>query len=413
LNIWIVTVGEPIPADGENVRLHRSGIMSSMLSAAGHQVHWFNSRFDHFKKENRAISGSFELGDRYTLHLLEGRSYKRNVSVSRMINHVQIATDFEKKITGMTKPDVILCSFPTIELSYSCVKFGKENKTPVLIDVRDLWPDIFVDILPSFLEWAGKLVLFNLYRQTKYALKHAEAITAVSEKYLDWGLQYANRKKHQNDKVFPLAYPMLESEWVASKEAVDTCEGLGVNPDYPIALFIGTFGRTYDLTPAILGIKLINKNSDIPVQLVLCGDGDFGEKWKSLAEADPNIIFTGWVEKPALEYMMSVSNIGLAAYVRDAPQGVPNKVIEYLARGLPILSSLKGETESLLSAENCGLTYDPSDPSQFASAVLEILNDKISDDMSKNAKKLYLKKYAAETVYLEYINLLEHYATLK
>ena len=407
MNIWIVTVGEPIPADGKNVRLHRSGIMSRMASAMGHEVHWFNSRFDHFAKENRSTGGNFELGKDYTLHLLEGVSYRKNISFNRILNHVQIAKDFDRKISSMTAPDVILCSFPTIELSESCVRFGKKNNVPVFVDVRDLWPDIFVDILPAPLKWIGRTILFSLYKSTRYALTNADAITAVSDKYLQWGLNYAKRKAEHLDTVFPLAYPMLEAEWQADPESEARCKGLGIKPSGKIALFIGTFGRTYDLTSAIEGVKAVNASTSTPVQLILCGEGDFGSKWRQLADNDANIIFTGWVEKPDLEYLMSIANTGVAAYAQGAPQGVPNKIIEYLARGLPILSSLQGETEELISTEHCGLSYSATSSQAFSDALLNILEEDVYQQMSSNASKLYSRKYAAESVYREFITLLE------
>lgn len=40
--------------------------------------------------------------------------------------------------------------------------------------------------------------------------------------------------------------------------------------------------------------------------------------------------------------------MGLAAYARGAPQGVPNKVIEYMAAGLAVVTSLSGETREII-----------------------------------------------------------------
>ena len=50
LNIWQLTVGEPIPHDGENIRLHRAGLMSEWLAERGHQVTFINSSFFHQKR---------------------------------------------------------------------------------------------------------------------------------------------------------------------------------------------------------------------------------------------------------------------------------------------------------------------------------------------------------------------------
>ena len=47
-------------------------------------------------------------------------------------------------------PDLILSSIPTSELSLEATKLGKKNNIPVILDIRDLWPDVFLDVLPNF-----------------------------------------------------------------------------------------------------------------------------------------------------------------------------------------------------------------------------------------------------------------------
>ena len=41
------------------------------------------------------------------------------------------------------KPDIIVVSLPTIEFSYEACRYGEKNNVPVIVDVRDLWPDSF------------------------------------------------------------------------------------------------------------------------------------------------------------------------------------------------------------------------------------------------------------------------------
>ena len=48
-NIWIVGVGEPLPVDGKNERLHRCGKQAQFLSKF-YNVKWITSDFNHSKK---------------------------------------------------------------------------------------------------------------------------------------------------------------------------------------------------------------------------------------------------------------------------------------------------------------------------------------------------------------------------
>ena len=72
------------------------------------------------------------------------------------------------------------------------------------------------------------------------------------------------------------------------------------------------------------------------------------KKWSKLAIGLQNVVFTGWVNKHELKYLSDIADIGLMAYSKGAPQGLPNKIFEYMSSGIPILSSLQGETEDFL-----------------------------------------------------------------
>lgn len=48
--------------------------------------------------------------------------------------------------------------------------------------------------------------------------------------------------------------------------------------------------------------------------------------------------------------------------------GVPYKLADYVAAGLPVASSLHGETAELLAAHDAGITYQAGDPVAFCKA---------------------------------------------
>ena len=54
MNIWIVSDGEPLPTDNDNVRLRRMGNLTRILDQQGHKVVWFSSNFDHYNKRFRS-----------------------------------------------------------------------------------------------------------------------------------------------------------------------------------------------------------------------------------------------------------------------------------------------------------------------------------------------------------------------
>ena len=53
LNIWLITVGEPLKEDGHEVRLFRTGLFADWLAQKGHKVTFFTNSVDHHQKRQR------------------------------------------------------------------------------------------------------------------------------------------------------------------------------------------------------------------------------------------------------------------------------------------------------------------------------------------------------------------------
>jgi glycosyltransferase involved in cell wall biosynthesis len=252
MHVWLVTVGEPLPVLSGNSRLWRTGMVAQELIRRGHSVVWWTSRVDHFRKEFFTAAGpSLEPYAGLTIRLLEGDLYRRNVSVARLINHWQIGRNFAHESRNMLPPDLILCSFPTIELSLAAVRFARERGIPIVLDVRDLWPDIFLQPAPRWLRGALRALLWPYFAATRRALSGADAIIAVSGSYLEWGLAGAGRAGRPPDRVYPLAYDLPEQLDSARAAGLEMFRRLGVKSDCIVCLFAGTLGRTYDLSPVL------------------------------------------------------------------------------------------------------------------------------------------------------------------
>lgn len=406
MNIWLITTGETIPSKEE--RAYRTGILTDKLIEKGHKVVWWTTTFDHQKKTYLYDSNKeVVVQDGYKMFFLHSNtSYKKNISLSRLINHSQVADSFAIQSRKELKPDVILCSFPTIDLSYEAVKYGRELNVPVIIDIRDLWPDIFINPFPRIIHPIIKLGLFKYIKQTRYIFKNCQSITGVSEKYLNFGLEYGNRRKTDSDKIFPLGY-YLDTKCDKDIKS-EKFNHLNIDSNKINVWFIGTFGKTYDLSTVIKSARKIDKyNSDIC--FIFTGDGENMKKWKNESKGLNNIVFTGWIGKKELKYISLHADIGLMAYAKGAPQGLPNKIFEYMAFGLPILSSLQNETKELLEKENVGMSYDPGSSEDLILKVKNLVfNRNILDGMKNNCKKLFNEKYNSNIVYKEITVYLEN-----
>jgi glycosyltransferase involved in cell wall biosynthesis len=401
MRIWLLTVGEPLPGLEDDQRILRTGMLARALVDAGQEVVWWTSAFDHSRKRHRfERDETIQADERLQLKLLHSIGYRRNISFARVFNHQGLARKFKAFAAGEAPPALILSSLPLIELSFEAVQYGRSRGIPVVLDVRDLWPDIILDLFPGKARWLGRVLLQGMFRKTAAAFSGCTSVVGVSDRYLEWGLAKAGRARRPQDAVFPLGYqkPAIGEKRMAVAEA--SLRTLGVDADKVICWFIGIFGRSYDLGTVIEAARELSRRGVREVSFVLSGDGDYREKWQSQTAGLENVVFTGWLDAPQIAYLLSVTSVGLAAYTKGAPQGLPNKIFEYLSAGLPVLSSLSGETEALLARQACGLTYRAGDPDSFMEALLPLLDDRgRRETMGRNAEALFTSTFSAEKVY--------------
>lgn len=384
----------------------RTGYLAGLLASRGNDVTWWASSFDHFRRE-QLVAGSDRVaaGPNLTLQFLKGRDYTRNVSVARLVNHWQIAREFRRLAAVLPRPDAILSSFPTIELSREAVRFGRAHGVPTWLDIRDLWPDEMLNRLPRSLHPFGRLALAPMYASAREALSGATGLIAISNSFLSWGLGLARRARGANDHVLPMGYTGNLDVAVASDATRKSLVALGVNPGKRIFWFAGTFVGNIDLGTVIEAARALRDRPHI--QFVLSGTGERDAEWREQARGLPNIVFTGWAGKEALSCLASMAWAGLGAYRKGASMSLPNKVFEYMSAGVPVLLSLGGETRDLVIDNDIGLAYEAGDAASLGAAVLRIADDgALRERLSANSRRLFDASFAPQSIYGRYADLL-------
>lgn len=404
MRIWVINVGEPMAVDPGSERLLRMSLVAQKLGDLGHDVLWWSSTFDHnYKRQRFDRDTVVPLNDRLVLHFLHASAYSANISLRRLINHHQLARGFERNADAAEKvarPDVIFVTVPTVELAAAAARYGRQRSIPVIVDVRDLHPDIYLSLVPAWARPLARVALFRMYRELRTALRLASAVVAIAPSFLAWALRHAGRPATARDAVYPLAYPSLSASPEAVSAGADDLRGMGVRADRKIVWYVGTFNRWIDLETPIEAARMLANAGRDDVQLVISGSGDFDPEWRRLAASLPNVVFTGWIGVPHIVHMRGIAWVGLAPY-RSGFLTVGNKLFEYMAGGLPILLSIEGDARSIIDRHNCGLTYESGNPETLIRAIDAMTADGVHQRMSTNSLRAYREHYSAEKVYGE------------
>lgn len=416
MNVWLITIGEPLPVSLKTKdRLHRTGVLAQTLINNGCDVTWWTSTFDHFRKfHHYSYDETVILDNSLKIIMLYGGGYKSNVSLSRIRDQKRIAEKFSALAPTHSKPDIILCSYPPIELSLAAVKFGNEYKVPVVLDMRDMWPDIFVDHVPRLLRPAAKLAATQMYRDASKACAEATAITGITEAFVDWGLAKGRRRRSPLDKAFPMGYISRPPTATEITEAESFWDSVGIKQNTTdfVICFFGTIGRQFDLDAVISAARKIS-NSGRQIRLILCGTGDRLAYFQKSALDLSNILFPGWVDAAKIFVLMRRSAVGIDPLPEryDFLATINNKAIEYMSAGLPVVSSPdRGVLCELLKLHECGMSYPASDVDALADMLARLYDDREKlRKMSQNAMQLFKECFIAEKVYTE---MIEHMITI-
>ena len=150
MRIWVVKYGEVVPfgQDRKVGQLFRAGSLAQALAKRGHDVIWWTGRFEHQTKTFVAPKSQTTLYDPESpleVRLIPSPGYLHNVSPARALDHWLFNSRLRKAMQAEQKrPDLIVVSFPIPDIAETCVAYGRIWSVPVVVDVRDRWPDILL-----------------------------------------------------------------------------------------------------------------------------------------------------------------------------------------------------------------------------------------------------------------------------
>jgi glycosyltransferase involved in cell wall biosynthesis len=410
----LATIGEPMPiGEGARDRLHRTGYFAHFLAERGHDVTWWTSTFDHVRKKHcLGEDSTIEIGPRLRMRLLHGCGYKSNLSLARIRDQRQVARKFAHFIRQEEgPPQIIVAALPVVEICLAAVKYGRQRGVPVVLDMRDMWPDLFVELAPRPLRPIARLVLAPLFREARAACAGATAIIGVTDPFVEWGLRRGGRTRGPWDRSFGFGYVQspLPAEQLAAAEEFWRQQGVGRDDGRFTVCFFGTLSRQFELEAVITAARTL-RAAGRPVRFVLCGAGERLEEYRAQAAGLDNVLLPGWIGAAQIQTLMRVSALGLAPY-RDTPNftmNIPNKPAEYFSAGLPVALALKhGVLCDLLAQRNCGFSYG-NDADELVRSINGLCDDREKlRELSGNALRVFEEQFTAEKVYGDMMAYLE------
>lgn len=359
-----------------------------------HDVEIITSDFYHTKKRKRNTPANKWP---FKITFLHESGYPRNVCLKRFYSHFIWGLEVRKYLKQRKKPDVIYCAVPSLTGPYVAARYCSKNAVKFIIDVQDLWPEAFqmvfnVPILSSFVFLPFRFLANGIY-------KSADEIVAVSKTYVDRAI--ITNSKYKNALAVFLGTDLNDFDRYANKKAI-----MEKNTSEIWIGYCGTLGSSYDLSNAI---KAIAKTKRSDIRFIIMGDGPLMDKFRVDVEKEGiKATFTGRLSYDEMVALLCRCDIAINPIMHGAAQSIINKHSDYVASGLPIISTQESkEFQNLINSYHMGINCDNDNVEEISEAIIKLADDpELRKKLGSNARKCAEEKFDRKNSYLEVLNLI-------
>ena len=279
------------------------------------------------------------------------------------------------------RPDVIVC-FAVPTNGWQALLVSKITGTPFVfraLDVSHL-------IRPG---WFSQLVKLA----EKIIYKWSTSVSANNPRMLKYCMERAGRRL---DGAVHL--PPLELEVFARGIRADGRERLGISQSARVILYLGSFFHFSGLDRCIEELAR-NRGNAI---LVLIGGGLQARHLKSLAAdlgVSDRVIFTGFMPFNELPDLVAASDVAINPMIKSLVSdcALPHKVLQYIASGIPVVSSsLEGLQGTL--GENSGVSYQDTPEAVMSEAMMIAASPSLQTAMRETQRERLYEVFAKDPV---------------
>ena len=405
MRICIFQTGEPLHIDKGNYRPMRCMLLADKLIENGHEVIVISSDFFHQRKIHRYNNFKLiKVKKNLKIQLIPSSGYKKHIGLSRLVDHIILAFNLFLflKNNKELKPEKVFVGYPPILTSLVITIWCLRRKMPFILDVKDKWPEHFLEPFPHFAWPLVKFLLKPYIISSKYIFKKATKITSITDEYIDWIKSFSNDKNNpERYFVSPLIRRPFELSEINFKESIDFWKqkNLNIFKDKYFC-FIGSYTTSFDFEFIYKSANTLIK-SHPKVKFILCGSGDQYDNLIKEFYYLPNCQLLGEINKFNAKTLISHSVATLAPYInnKNFNNHIPNKIIESLENNTPFITTLDGKLKSIIEEYNNGI-YIPNKNVIDISKFEKILtNLDYANYLRKNAKYSYEKLFNFEKTF--------------
>jgi glycosyltransferase involved in cell wall biosynthesis len=301
----------------------------------------------------------------------------------------------------MPKPDVAIGTSPTFFAAMAARDLARRHRVPFIMEVRDLWPAIFVDL--GILKNRQMIALLERWEMSLY--RSAARVVTVSEAFR----QNIGARGIPLDRIVTIPNGADVDAWRADAAAGAKLRADLQLEDKFVVLYIGAHGISQGLTSIVDAAAQLP--DDRTVEFVFVGEG--ADRAKLIARAKErgltNIRFLEPVDRRGVQAFYSLADLCLVP-LRKIPlfdAFIPSKMFEIMSVGRPILASVRGESADILRRSGAAEIVEPENASELAAAITRLAANRARlTAMSEAGQKFVRREYSREILARRYVEVM-------
>jgi glycosyltransferase involved in cell wall biosynthesis len=281
----------------------------------------------------------------------------------RLADHATYAVTgvLASPLAGRAGADAIIGETPPLFTAAAAVLIARARRTPLVLNVADLWPESAVQL--GALE--NRAAIRAAEALERYAYRHAAMITVptpgMRRTLLARG-EPPEKVRHLPNAVDVERFPVSPA---------DTSTVLRV-------VYCGTVGMAQGVGTLIEAIRRLRGRGG-QIELVIAGDGAERPALEALARSGGHdgVRFEGRIPRERVPGLLASADVTVLS-LRDVPlfeDALPTKLLEYMAAGRPVVAAAAGEAAEVVAAAGAGLACRPEDPDDLARALETVAQD--------------------------------------
>lgn len=297
--------------------------------------------------------------------------------------------------------DAAVGTSPTFFAAMAAASAARRRKIPFIMEVRDLWPAIFVEL--GVLK--NPAVIRRLEKWELWLYRRAARIVTVTESFRANLISRGVPAR----KVATVPNGADIEYWRPGADGRGLRRQLGLQGKF-VVLYMGAHGISHALGRVLECAQRLRDRPEI--QFLFVGDG--AEKKQLVRQAEqarlPNAHFLDPIGKEEVRRFYAMADLCLVP-LRNIPlfdTFLPSKMFEIMAMGRPILASLRGEAAGILNASGGAVVVEPEDVEGLAHAVVKLHGrEEELEGMGRAGRAFAAAHYSRSALAAKYLEVLQ------